>query len=79
MPQDMHKVLSLISYGNMELSSVDPLMVFRVTPLRILLAFLSELSGNSQLVKDVDEVNIMTFYKGLFYINSLDKRRLMGD
>ena len=63
MPQDMHKVLSLISYGNMELSSVDPLMVFRVTPLRILLAFLSELSGNSQLVKDADEVNIMTLYK----------------
>ena len=66
MLQDMHKVLSLISYSNMELSSVDPLMVFRVTPLRILLAFLSELSGNSQLVKDVDEVNIMTFYKGNF-------------
>ena len=60
MLQDMHKVLSLISCSNMELSSVDPLMVFRVTPLRILLAFLSELSGNSQLVKDVDEVNIIT-------------------
>ena len=58
MSQDMHKVLSLISYGNMELSSVDPLMVFRVTPLRFLLPFLSELSGNNQLVKDVDEVNI---------------------
>ena len=63
MLQDMHKVLSLISCSNMELSSVDPLMVFRVTPLRILLAFLSELSGNSQLVKDVDEVNIITLYK----------------
>ena len=63
MLQDMHKVLSLISYSNMELSSVDPLMVFRVTPLRILLAFLSELSGNSELVKDADEVNIMTLYK----------------
>ena len=63
MLQDMHKVLSLISCSNMELSSVDPLMVFRVTPLRILLAFLSELSENTQLVKDVDEVNIMTLYK----------------
>ena len=63
MLQDMHKVLSLISCSNMELSSVDSLMVFRVTPLRILLAFLSELSGNSQLVKDVDEVNIMTLYE----------------
>ena len=62
MLQDMHKVLSLISYSNMELSSVDPLMVFRVTPVRILLAFLSELSENTQLVKDVDEVNIMTVY-----------------
>ena len=59
MLQDMHKVLSLISCSHMELSSVDPLMVCRVTPLRILLAFLSELSGNTQLVKDVDEVNTM--------------------
>ena len=66
MLQDMHKVLSLISYSNMELSSVDPLMVFRVTPLGILLAFLSELSANNQLVKDVDEVNI------IIYINLLD-------
>ena len=59
MLQDMHKVRSLFPFDNIELSLVDALMVFRVTPLRILLPFLSELSGNNQLVKDVDEVNII--------------------
>jgi hypothetical protein len=58
MLQDMHKVRSLFPFDIIELSSVDALMVFRVTPLRFLLPFLSELSGNNQLVKDVDEVNI---------------------
>ena len=59
MLQDMHKVRSLFPFDIIELSSVDALMVFRVTPLRFLLPFLSELSGNNQLVKDVDEVNII--------------------
>ena len=59
MLQDMHKVRSLFPFDIIELSSVDALMVFRVTPLRFLLPFLSELSGNNQLVKDADEVNII--------------------
>jgi hypothetical protein len=55
---DIGRMQSIISYSNIQLDLIDPLMVFRVTPWTILFPFLSALK-NSLLLHEVDEVRTL--------------------
>ncbi len=61
---------SLILHSNIDLTLVDPLMVFRVTPWRILFPFLNALGASHPLVvqymQAVDEVCTCMLYKHTF-------------
>jgi hypothetical protein len=53
--EDMNTIQAIIAYSNIDLTLVDPLMVFRVTPWSILFPFVSALGAGDPLLQVEDE------------------------